>query len=162
MLIKSIQNKKVLETLQNNKTHIAENTKVTNLIKPYETMRKYYGWKNTPVFGCLVGRYCEFYGAATDDTVILTLNVPDEFVKLQVYYDWTDVIYYTEFTNEWECGSFDEFVANVLNGVGTDDERAIIQVTMPFIKPEWLVSYEPITNEFIDNHVGSGGSSILE
>ena len=162
MIIKSIQNKNVLETLNAGNTHFAKDTNIENLIKPYHMMANHYHWTTSPVFGCVVGRRCEFYGANTNDAVILTLNVPDELVKLQVYYDWVDVIYYTECLNEWEYDNFDEFVADVLNGTKTDDQNISIQATIPYIKPEWLINAEPITSNFVDRYYGSGGSNVLE
>lgn len=162
MLVKTIQNREVLECLQKNMIHYAKSTAVDNLIKPYNRMMEHYGWTHSPVFGCAVGKRCEYYGARTTDAVVLTLDVPDDVVKCQVYYDWVDVIFFTMYFNEWSGGEFDVFVNNVLNGVGIDNPRSAIQVTMPYIKPEWLVSYEPINDEFIDNYVGSGGQNILK
>ena len=126
MIIKSIQNKNILEKLSAGNTHFAKDTDIENLVKPYRTMINHYHWTTTPVFGCVVGRKCEFYGANTNDAVILTLDVPDELVKLQAYYDWVDIIYYTECPDEWEYSNFDEFMADVLNGVKTDDPNTSI------------------------------------
>lgn len=162
MIVKTIQNRKVLETLLSNKIHFSKRDKIDNLTEPYKKMSEYYNWGSNPIFCCEVGRYSNFYGANYEDAVLLTLDVPDDIVKRQIYYDWSDVVYYTEFPNEWEYGTFDKFVAEVLNGVGTDDQHAIIQVTIPFIWPEFLVKYEDITAEFIDKYIGNGGSAILE
>lgn len=165
MLIKSIQNKQVLQTLLNNKIHYSDRNIYNlpdNLQKPYDRMSKHYGWDHWPIFGCEVGRYCEFYGAIYENSVLLTLTVPDIIAKRQIYYDWTDLIYFMERPNAWESGSFSEFIKNTLDGKNTDKKTAIIQVTLPYIKPEWLVKYENISEQFIKDHIDSGGSYILE
>lgn len=166
ILVKTIQNKKVLETLKNNKIHYAKPVNFSSLSIPYDKMMKHYHWNHTPIFGCAVNRYCDFYGAILEDSVILTLDVPDDLVKLQVYYDWTDIIYYIENPKEWKdkysTYNFNNFIKNTLDGYRTNDPDAIIQVTMPYIKPEWLVKYEPITNTFAKKYYINNKSSILE
>lgn len=163
MLVISIQNKEVLNTLLSGKTHIAKSTTIKNLSEPYEKMRTYYNWDNTPVFGCVIGKYAEFYGANSENAVVLKLNIPDNIIKLQPYYDWSDVIYFMEVPSEWETGDFDTFVRETLDGkrLETEDDLAV-QATFPYIDPKWLVDYKDACDTNIDHYNGSGGNYILE
>ena len=115
MIVKTIQNRKVLDTLLSNKIHFSKRDKIDNLTEPYKKMSEYYNWGSSPIFCCEVGRYSNFYGANCEDAVLLTLDVPDDLVKRQIYYDWSDVVYYTEFPNEWEYGSFDKYIWSFVN-----------------------------------------------
>lgn len=162
MVLVTVQNKKVFDTLAHN-AYYAPAVKSDNLKSPYQMMCKHYKWDITaPVFACVKGKYCNFFGCNTENAYILTLNVPDNIVKLQDYYNWVDIIYFTEFPNEWESSmSFTEFTAKTLDGLGTDDPRSTIQATIPYIRPEWLTSYKPFTENF-NKYIGSGGNTKLE
>lgn len=166
MLIKTIQNKRVLDTLKNGQTYYAKPTQHDSLKPSYDRMMKHYNWKNNPIFGCVVDRYSDFYGAELDDSVILTIDVPDDIVKLQVYYDWTDLIYYMKNSNIWkkEGHPYDlnTFIKNTLDGHRTEEPDAIIQATMPYIKPESLIESEPITKEFINKYYNSHKCNVLK
>lgn len=167
MKLITVQNKSVLDLLRSDKIYIADiRTKAdSNLMEPYLKMMDHYKYLSCPIFACVIGRRAEFDGAKfQNDPIILELDVPDEIVKLQSYYDWTDVIYFTEWPDEWDEGgpliTFEQFTKDVFNGFNTNNDVPI-QATLPFIKPEWFVNAYEIPPRFIKLHNRSGGRNVL-
>lgn len=160
----TIQHKDVLKQLQEGKTFYADMKRVPeNRIAPYLDLMVAYGYIDCPVFAGVVGRKSEFYGAKTEDSVILELIVPEEEVKLQNYYDWSDIIYYIECPSEWNgnisIGEFEEKV--FLQTKFNKDE--VIQATINRIEPVWLAGYSNFVSEkFISEHLGTGGRNTLK
>lgn len=159
MRLITIQHKNVLKTLLSGQVYYAPPTVSKNLQKPYQKMLEHYKWYvKAPVFACVEGRYCEFYGAKTEKSCILVLDVPDEQIKLQGYYNWVDVIYFTELPGEWDSiMSLEKFTEYTLDGKNIRDRDAV-QATIPYIHPNWLSNYRKKFNKY----VGSGGNYILE
>ena len=165
MKILTIQNKDVLNTLKQNKIYYANRISLSeNLKEVYTMMMNHYNYVNSPIFGCIIGRYAEFYGANIENGIILELDIPDQYVKKQVYYDWTDLIYFMEFPEEFTSCSLelDDFMLDVLNGKNTEDLDKPIQVTFPHIDPKWLINSYEITNDFTSKYYGAGGQNILK
>lgn len=99
MKVITIQHKSVLRALIKDEEFRANYKMVSeNLVKPYQFMQKQFGWKSCPIFLAPVGHYAEFGGAKFDkDCIAIELNIPDELCKVQLYYDWSDFIYFPEF-----------------------------------------------------------------
>lgn len=144
----SIQHKSVLEKLLNDERYIADWTRVaTNQIEPNQYMRNFYGWDYCPVFGCPVGTGYASFGFKTNNAVVLELEVPEDIVKLQYFYDWTDVIYFMEFPDEFQ----EVFDTNIVPTIESFADRVlrfenqgsynVFQATIPYIDPDWLVRY---------------------
>ena len=171
MKLITIQNEAVLDILKNNEIYFAPKTKIENLIAPYEYIKQNYNWfmiNASPVFACIVGKPAEFDGAAINDSVILELDVPDDLVKQQIYYDWTDLIYFTEWPNDFYCeygedANFDEYVKRVLSGEDISKRpNAAIQATIPYIDSKWLIGVYDLRAEFIKKYFSSAGNNILD
>lgn len=146
MQLLSFQNKEVLKKLLAGETYYADIKRVSpNKVKPYEYMRSYYKWDHCPVFCMPCGSEGTRYGGAIDECVLLGLDVPKGDVRIQYFYDWSDVIYFMEFGDEFAT-TFDtnkfptvnDFANLVMAGVD-QGSYSIFQATIPCIKPEWLV-----------------------
>lgn len=163
MKLVTIQNKIVLKILQDWKPYFARPTKRDNLIEPYKLMMKHYGWQDTPIFGCVEGRRAEFYGATFgEDSVALILEVPDDEVKLQCYYWWTDLIFFTNHPDELGEQTLTLSAHNTmaLKGIYTNEPNVVIQATIPYILPKWLVDYKE--SKYFEKYNGSGGRNVLQ
>lgn len=166
MKLITIQHVNVLKTLKKGNTYYANFERIrgraSNLIEPYKAMMVHYNYSYVPIFCGVVNRYAEFYGATTENAIIIELNVPDNLVKTQSYYDWSDVIYFTEFPNEAGSGfNLKKFTRDVLDGLNTEKDTTAIQAVIPYVKPEWVVDTHKLTNKFLGLHCGSGGRNIL-
>ncbi len=164
MKLITIQHKNVLDQLLSGNKYVATR-KVENFLQSaYNTLKKEYNYENNPVFACPIDRYCEFMGASTEDTYLIELDVPDEFIKLQNYYEWSDLIYFSESPEDWDSdiADLENFIKDTLNGNRTEDKDEIIQATIPYIEPSWVISYHELTKKFINKHIGSGGNNILK
>lgn len=129
MELVTIQHYKVIECLLSRNTYYADIKKIGDnsiLEKPYQIMMKHYRFLSCPIFCCVAGRRAEFYGAKeTKAHYVLELNVPNKIVHLQSYYDWVDVIYFTEYPTEWDGEGastvpLERYVQDVLNGFNTE------------------------------------------
>lgn len=163
MQIVTIQDRSVVKVLNYQNIHYARNTDLSELKVPYKYMKDFYKWNHSPVFGCVVGRRAEFYGATIENSAILTLNVPDNVVKLQSYYDWIDVLFYMENPKKWtNTTDFTEYTNDVLNGKFTDDPSKEIQATLPYILPEWLESYKILDSKSIKQFIDNNSEKVLK
>lgn len=161
MYLVSIQSKAVLDILKNNEIYYAKKTTNKDLRSPYDRMSKHYKWTSSPIFACVVNRRYDFYGANFDNSIILVLKVPKSIVKLQVYYDWTDMIYYMKHQTEWELGNLNNFISTTLDGYRTNKRSEPIQATIPYIKKEWLINTKIIDKDFIDKYIKNSNNKIL-
>lgn len=163
MRILTIQHRKVLEEIQANGIYKADMCRIApNHVKPYGLMMKTYGYETCPIFGAIIGYRVNFYGAHLHegDTIVLELEVPREFVHVQDYYDWSDVIFYME---EGE----DPYAEKVLTRFDNEelDNRRPLQATLPYILKEWVVTAindEQWINELIENHYGVDRGAFLK
>lgn len=108
-----------------------------------------------PVFGCL--KYHRKYsGGCISSSVLLTLNVPKQYVKLTEYRVWADFMFYLKYTQNTDY-------TKIVSSISADTEitqrhldTAIAdlkeqrrpwqyetpQVVLEEIRPEWLVKYK--------------------
>ena len=160
----TVQSKEVADSLLKGNIHYARKREDYFLQPVYNKMCEAYGYENNPVFAGVVGRRCEFLGAPREESYIIEIDVPEELVKIQNYYDWSDMIYYTEEPKEWAMGSeypLKEFFKNTLEGKNTHKKSSVIQATIPYIDPNWVHDIIPLTEKFNDLHIGSGGNNVL-
>lgn len=165
MKLITIQDINVFKQLKQNNVYYSDLSRLnnkSNLIKPYKIMMNHYGYLHVPIFCCVIGRYSEFFGAKIEDGIILELDVPKDIVKLQVYYNWSDIIYFTEYPNEWSGSDINKFIIDTLNGYETDSDKHAIQAVIPYIHPEWLKGSYIISPKFLELYYGSGGNNILD
>lgn len=163
----TIQSSEVIDTLIRNKRnynyHASLDRVSENLKAPYMEMSKQYKWNNeVPIFGCEDGTFGIFTGAKINDkSYVIELMVPKEYVRRQDYYNWTDMCYFMENPDEWSDSSeamemsFEQFIRDTISGanIRTDlcpDTDIPIQVTIPFIKRDWIIDYYHIS-KFIKN-----------
>lgn len=163
MICITVQHKSILNRLRLGGQYNAtlSNVPSTILKRSYDTMSKEYGWTSCPIFLAPVDYRVNIYGAKlSDDSIGLVLNVPDEIVKIQRYYDWTDFIYYTEMTDEWDSEiPFSDFILSVLHpsDINKDD---VVQVTVPYILENWILGIV-VDLSYFSKYDGSGGKYIL-
>lgn len=171
MLCKTIQHKNVLTQLHKNGKYTVDGYDyiANHLIYPYAIMKKHYGYKHMPIFLAPVGYFVNFAGASTDNTsCILTLDVPDRYIKVQDYYMWSDLIYFSELLGQlhsvYNVKDLKEFSKQVLDEYkdGIIKDRTTYQVTTQFLLKSWIRKVEEITPEFIDMYVNTGGVNVLK
>lgn len=159
MKLITIQHVEVLKLLQKGEIYCADYCRVSpNLVMPYKMMQKYYGWETCPVFGGPVGKPAYFYGCKPDNGIALQLNIPDDIVKIQYFYDWTDVAYFSEFPNEFsetfnleKYQTLESYAKDVFEGKDLGSYN-LFQATIPYIRPEWLESSFKDCNKFLKDY----------
>lgn len=167
----TVQHKNVLNKILSDDIYYADTEKYvaenrSNLLKPYQYLMREYGYEHFPIFGCQIGYLCEFYGAdCGKNSTLIELSVPINEVKIQNYYDWTDLIFYMERPEEWQnpC-PLEQFFKNTLHQHNTQHPMHICrvhQVTMEHIEKTWITDTFPVTEKFSKLHDGSGGNNIL-
>lgn len=153
----------------NQNTYKADFSRVSdNLVKPYQTMMEKYGFHYCPIFLCGPGFKAEFYGAKFDENhIAFEFEIPDALVRIQDYYNWTDLIYFTEnpeeFHDSYDENKFptlDNFADFVLNT--TPDEDRVHQFTVEKLKYRWLRSICCDLSKLDELHNGSGGANKLK
>lgn len=135
-----------------------------NLARPYRFMMSEYDYNTCPIFLAIEGHYAEMYGAKTKpDCIALEFDIPDALVKKQDYYDWTDVIFFMEYPEEYSTNKNDvyEYARQVLHQNEFEQKRAL-QATVSELRQEWLIDTLPCPDLLIKKHVGSGGRDILQ
>lgn len=146
MKLITIQSKTVLDILMRNEVYRA-NYQLTaeNHKNPYRKMSEHYGWDSCPIFCAPMGKNVLIESSSND--VAIELDVPDEIVKLQYYFDWSDFIYFTEFPDEYAdtfntsiYPTIDDFAKDMFacKNLGSYD---IFQATIPRIEPTWMVAH---------------------
>lgn len=121
-----------------------KNVRCPNLIKPYEIMMKHYGWETVPVFCSVPDKLrtrmdVNLYDEEYKRKVAIKLIIPDKdenLIRFQSYYDWTDLIYYTERPQDLEEGCTIDIIHE--NAFRYPDENNYWQATLPFIKYSWV------------------------
>lgn len=106
-----------------------------------------------PVFGCL--KYHKKYsGGCVSSSVLLTLNVPKQFVKLTEYKVWADFMFYLKYTRKDNYTKMDmtseteitqkqlDAAIHALKTQKVSWRYEVPQVILEEIRPEWLVKYE--------------------
>lgn len=168
ILLLTIQQKPVLDILQSHKTYFnsGKYTKENHLIAFKELMTKYH-YNAYPIFACVMGLYGNCFGIPDNctDLYLLELQVPNNYIKYQNYYDWTDFIYFTEFPDEWNDVSptitMEQFKHQVLFEYKTKPDipdsknPCPIQAVIPYISPNWLKKYTPLPKSYNKTHNGN-------
>lgn len=166
----TVQQKWILDKILSDGIYYADTEKYiaekkSNLLKPYKYLMHEYGYEHFPIFGCHIGYYCEFYGANCDkDSVLIQLSVPADKIKIQNYYDWTDLIFYMERPEEWinqDTYPLEQFFQDVLHQNDSECSARVHQITMDRIEKAWITDTFPVTKKFSKLHDGSGGNNIL-
>lgn len=171
----TVQHKSVYEDyIKKNKKYRANYTNVSDiLVKPYKFMQDYFNWKSTPIFLVPEGHYIEMGGAKfRDGSVAIELDIPDKYVKIQRYYDWSDFIYFTE--NSWEfegASNVDKFktvedwaktIMDIKDSIAKADEyKDPLQATIEFILPSWLICVSYNLDKLAEMHDQTGGRNKL-
>ena len=160
----TIQDKRVLKQLLNNQLftsdfyYICDDLDVdySDFIRIYQSVMDFYGYKNPPIFTCVVNDYANFYGTRrTKNIVLLDLWVPNDFVNVQSDTNWGDFLFYAYRPELWSFEeSFEDFKAKVLNGKDIAKLREPVQATIPCIFPSWLNGAYEIDKTFIDKFRG--------
>ena len=169
----TIQNKKVLEILNSDGIYKANIDYAKEPLKEaYKNMMIHYGYESCPIFLAPIGYPGQMYGAKTESVVLLKINVPNNMLKIQKYYTWSDYIYFLElknaglmdeFQNTFAKGyTFEQFEKDVFSFSGPLDIHEIYQITIPILKKEWLVDSYPLSKEFEGQYIGQGGVNILK
>lgn len=159
----TIQSRIVLNKLLSGKEYIADFNNVAgeNLLVAYKRMMQEYKYSDCPIFlsPIVPGFKNYMHGANTmKDVVIMKFSIPDEFVKIQIYYDWSDIIYFLETKGEWEDINphydFEDYIRNTLSDTITiSDTNKYYQITTQILKPEWLIGFAEITVDFVEKYV---------
>lgn len=154
----TIQSKVVLEKLLNNKIYHASfsNVHSNDLRNAYEYMMKCYNYKYCPIFASVVGKKCEFYGAQETDVAIIELKVPISEIKLQEYYNWSDLIC------SFSDNASKEEINTITKAALFSKTQDIAQATLQYLDPKWLINYTFKLDDFMKAHYGSGGNNILK
>lgn len=176
MRVITIQHKSVLEQMVKYGEYRASEEYVSeNLLEPYRFMQKQFHWDSIPIFLSPVGRYVEMGGAKfNEDSVAIELEIPDYICKIQLYYSWSDFIYFMEMPWELEQAvnpakyrSVEELGRAVIDISKTKElEKAIeqkcaLQVTVDRLRRDWLVDALYNTEKLNNIHSDSGGRYML-
>lgn len=161
----TIQNKIVLEKILNDGIYYKEfNINDDIKTKSYEFIKNTYNYLYYPIFLSIIGYRAELFGISFDkDMIAIELDIPDNEVKIQKYYDWTDFIYFNEYRNEFKgsiFNSIEEFGNYVLLNSELNDEDTF-QATIQYIKKEWLISFTCNISNIEYLHCGTGGRNVL-
>ena len=139
-----------------------------NLVEPYRFMMKHYNYKHRPTFLAPVGYYVNFCGATLDNACLITLDIPDKYIKIQDYYMWSDFIYFSEMPHEiqqtYNVRNVNELGRRVLDQFkdGIEKNDTVYQVTTQFLLKSWVRKIERLTPEFIDAYIDTGGVNVLK
>ena len=171
MKVKTIQNIRVAKSLMKNGKYVVPDGVMisSNLIEPYKFMMKHYGYKNRPIFMCPVGYCANFGGAKVDkESVLISLDIPDRYCKIQDYYGWSDFIYFREMPWEYsafngckDVNSFGEYVLDLYKDGFIGNKGTVYQVTTQFLLKKWVTGIGRVTDDFVNNYYDTGGVNIL-
>lgn len=160
----TIQNKEVYNILKQTGTYRASLKRVfsLNLKEPYQLMMKEYNWTSAPIFLVPEGYNAEFCGAKFKNGIAIELDIPDELIKVQCYYNWSDLIYFLENPNDFEENiPMEEWIKEILNIDINKITDEAVQVTVEYLKKEWIIDTSEDIFKIKDMHDNSGGACIL-
>ena len=160
MKLVTIQSKKILQPLITNKIHIADFYYIFDKIEEdssvfgdvYQFIMWHYGYKQPPIFCCVVGRLANFqFTKNCDSMILLELDVPDKLVSLQSFDGWDDIIWYMDKPSRYTKDiPFDEYVESILNGLNVEKEDTVVQATIPCIDLNWVQNVYEVDKSFMD------------
>ena len=171
MICITVQNKEVYRELCENGIYKAKFSRVSdNLLKPYKFMSKQFGWQECPIFLSPVGFYVEMGGAKFNkDSIAIQLDIPDELVKMQRYYDWSDFIYFTEMPGEFKdaCNvekyeTVEDWGKTILDIKVNKSCKDPLQVTVKELRKEWVIGTIDYLDKICNNHSDTGGANIMK
>ena len=155
MRLITIQNKKVLNTLLDNKLYTADFDHIfndiekdeTNKFKAYQTLMNHYKYKVPPIFCCVLNRFSAFKETRNSkNSVILGLEVPDKLVKLHDINVWTNLQYCIS-KGFWKDSIYERYKpyldGQFINGTTT------VQAVIPYITPEFLLCAYKLPKNFL-------------
>lgn len=164
MKVITIQHRQVLHMLQTEGCVKVKHTGDNHILKAYEFMRREYNWETSPIFLAPIGYRVNLYGAHLEDSVCLVLDIPDELIKLQKYYTWTDFIYFLRHPEELQ-ESYDYKSVEELGKHALFDEVNKItdctQATVEYLSKDWLVGVIRDLS-IINKFYGTGGNFVLK
>ena len=170
MRLITIQNYKVAEYLRHHSKFVVPDDVhwSDNLIAPYKFMMKHYNYDHRPIFYGAVGHNANLGGAKTEDSVILELDVPDIYCKIQDYYNWSDFIYFTELPQDFEpwngietVEQFGKWTLDLYKNGFTGRSNTCYQVTTCFMMKSWVKNIVKMTSEFDTMFIDNGGNKVL-
>ena len=167
MKLITIQNRKALNLLKNDKPFISDFNQILKKdtysskldsekyeitkIKSYQILMRHYGYINSPIFCCVVNRIANFHTVNLNkNNVIIELEVPDEYVRLMLSDKW--IYLFFEVYQELWTDSLYKIYEDYLDGKGADDTNSAINAIIPYIKPEWVLGIWNIPKDFIKPH----------
>lgn len=169
----TIQNKMVLDILQNKGYFVKPTLSseyISDIEKSYLFMKEVYHYENMPIFLAPIDYKVEFYGANFDEnSIALELDIPDKYLKIQNYYDWSDFIYFIgeedvfknvtdKYTDVFDYGK--DILLSIKNRKYMN-LKDTFQLTTDILKKEWILSQTTDTSKIKEKHDGSGGQYIL-
>lgn len=169
----TIQNKEVYKELMEQGFYVKEkeykNT-YKDIKKAYKFMKDTYGFKYYPIFLDPVGYKVEFGGANFDkDSVAIELDIPNNWLFFQEYYEWSDFIYLIG--NEKELNNYKtkytdvyDYGRTILNRINTKEdirESDVIQVSTQALMRETVIGMTENLERLEFLHKDSGGTNIL-
>lgn len=169
MKVVTIQHRSVCDKLFKEGFFKADKSFVSeNLIKPYEFASSFFGWDNIPIFLSPVGYKVEMYGAKNgNDYLAMELDIPEEFLKFQEYYNWTDFVYYMEVPGEFKENFYgfktvEEWGKTILD-VKLDKKLEVpYQAMVLELRSEWITFVLDDISKLSKKHNGTGGFDKLK
>lgn len=124
----------------------------TELKKAYEYAKEKYQFKHTPIFLVPETGPASFYGAAFENSIGILVDVPDELVHIQDYYNWADIIYFlggkehhleefNEIFNLEMVPTPEAYADDVLFNSELSDEREN-QVMVDHLEKSWIIAID--------------------
>lgn len=162
----TIQHRSVLEQLNTNGTYRAEiRNAYSSRRAAYEFMANEYGYASCPIFLAPVGQKVEFCGVEFDNNhVAIELDIPDDFVRIQKYYDWSDFMYFLDLPDEFDSSMYAnvlEFGHCILLTCDKMDTDEAYQITVEELCKDWIVGYTKYLGKIMRLHNGSCGNNVL-
>lgn len=149
MIIKTYQSKEVLNKLLNGEIYIAsfENTNFADKYK-YLSDMLYGNDIICPIFGVCPEISMEINTHGRKNDTLIILDVPKEECKFMEYYNWTDFMYFSDYSidgykkiqsDEISQEQYNLIIENIINGKPYGKIFDVNQTVLKYIKPEWLI-----------------------
>lgn len=144
----------------------------TKLRKAYEYAKEKYQFKHTPIFLVPETGPASFYGAAFENSIGILVDVPDELVHIQDYYNWSDIIYFVggkdhnleEFNEIFNLEMFptpEAYADDVLFNSELSDEREN-QVMIDHLEKDWVIAVHRDVLDLIKRRTGEDYSVFFQ
>lgn len=144
----------------------------TELKKAYEYAKEKYQFKHTPIFLVPETGPASFYGAAFENSIGILVDVPDELVHIQDYYNWSDIIYFVggkehhleEFNEIFDLEMFptpEAYADDVLFNSELSDEREN-QVMIDHLEKDWVIAVHRDVLDLIKRRTGEDYSVFFQ